>query len=591
MSEQHLERAPLVAPDVDGVRLFVEAEQRFGDLLQILQLIAASSERALFVARDRVLKRRVALRVHLQPDTPLRSWFERETELLAALDHPVLRPVYAAGYRDEWAFRIVKWIDGESLTDAVLRGPRPIPSVLQLARNLATVLEYVHAQHIVIRHLVPATVMIDIVERTIVTDMRYANVLTDVAVTAPESATDPFLAPEVRQGGIGEPGSDVYSAGALLYLAVTGRMPALDPHAVEPPRAVRSACPAALERVIVRALTADPQDRYLTAVEMANELLSDLGDFTVPVSLAAEQSPPPEDSRAWEQRLRRALGDEYELLGELGSGGFGRVYRVRDLTLEREVALKVLHPHLTKDATVVERFRREARAAAQVMHPNIANTYDFGGRTGLIWYTMEYVHGKNLRRLVESEGPLAPDRVVRILREALDALQYAHARGLVHRDLKPENMLVEDGTGVVHIVDFGLVIAFEQAEGFASITSHSGTPDFAAPEQLLGEPVDHRADLYSLSLVSLYTLTGRLPFGTGSIESTLARQASGEIGDLDELRATVPSGLLRVLERGAARLPADRFASAEEYAQALRQTTLPGSSGFRDLFRWLSGSS
>jgi serine/threonine-protein kinase len=590
MSDHHNLADSLVAPEVDGVQLYRDVEERFSDLLQILRLVAASTERALFVARDRVLKRHVALRVHLRPDTQHRVWFERETELLAALDHPVLRSVYSAGYRDDWAFRIVKWIEGESLADRVGRGPRPIPSVLQLARSLSAGLEYVHLQHIVVRHLDPTTVMIDNTERTLVTDMRYANVLLDVAMSPPTIATNPFLAPEVRDGRAGEPASDIYSAGALLYLAVTGDPPALDITGQVQPRAVRTACPAALERVIMRALAPDPKARFLTAVEMANDVLSGFGDFTVPVLLAAEQSTPQEDQLAWEKRLRRALGDDYELLGELGSGAFGRVYRVRDLTLEREVALKVLHPYLTTDPAVVERFRREARAAAQVMHPNIANTYDFAGRAGLIWYTMEYVHGNNLGHLVRSEGPLAPDRIVRILHEALDGLRYAHERGLVHRDLKPENLLIEDGTGAVHIADFGLVIAFGR-DAAGGTASHSGTPDFAAPEQLLGEPVDHRADLYSLSLVGLFALTGRPPFGGGSIETTLARQTTGQIGELDELRRTVPAGLLRVLERGASRLPDDRFASAEEYARALRAATQPGSSGFRDLFRWLSGPS
>src|SRR5690606_7646997 len=146
-----------------------------------------------------------------------------------------------------------------------------------------------------------------------------------------------------------------------------------------------------------------------------------------------------DDGRHWEARLRRALGDDYELLDTLGEGGFGRVYRVRDLHLEREVALKILHPHLTADATVVERFRREAQLAARLNHGNIVNIYDISGRSGLLWYTMEIVHGPNIAQLVERDGPLAVDQVLRLLREALSALGHAHALGLVHRDIKPEN--------------------------------------------------------------------------------------------------------------------------------------------------------
>jgi len=306
-------------------------------------------------------------------------------------------------------------------------------------------------------------------------------------------------------------------------------------------------------------------------VEMLDDLLTDLGDFEAPsLTMAMDLGPASEDGGAWEKRLRRALGDEYELLAELGSGGFGRVYRVRDLALEREVALKVLHPYLTVDPDVVERFRREAKVAAQIVHPNIANTYDIGGRAGLIWYTMEYVRGRNLSRLVKDEGPQSPVRVVQIMLDALAALEHAHRRNLVHRDLKPENLLIEDASGTVRIADFGLVIALQTTEGRMGAPSQSGTPDFAAPEQLLGETVDHRTDLYSLTLVAFFTLTGHLPFGSGSLEAVLAQRAIGNLPELTSLDGSVPEALLTVLAKGAALAPDQRYRSASEYAVALR---------------------
>jgi serine/threonine protein kinase len=559
---------PLIDPAVDQVGLFECAQRHFFDTLEILQLVAASPRRALFVARDRLLKRRVVLRVHLLPESTSRTWFERETELLAALDHPVLRPVYAAGYRVDWAFRIAKWIEGESLVDVVARGPRPIPSVLQLARDLASVLEYVHSQRIVVRKLAPTTLMVESTERTYVTDLRFANICIDVAGPDDDPLAEPFLAPDVRHGSAGEPTSDIYSAGALLYFAVTGRAPALDPANVEAPITLRPACPKALDRVIMRALHPDPMKRYLTAVEMAEDLYSDLGEMAVPTSLTPEQAAGGEDRLAWEKRLRRALGDDYELLSELGSGGFGRVYLVRDLALEREVALKVLHPYLTADPAVVERFRREARAAAQVNHPHIVNTYDIGQRAGLLWYTMEYVRGRSLGGLVRSEGPQRLDRVLRMLSEALDGLKHAHRLGLVHRDIKPENLLLHDATGSLLIADFGLVLAVAGPEGGGPV-SQSGTPDFAAPEQLMGEQVDGRTDLYSLTLAAYYALTGQPPFGAGTVESVLARQTAGHLPDLSTVRPDVPESVSRVLERGAAQLLAERWATAEDYARAI----------------------
>jgi serine/threonine protein kinase len=561
---------PLVAPGVKTAELFARAEAMFRNEFEIERVVAASPTRVLLVARDIILKRRVTLRIHLQPRTLARAWFERENELLAGLDHAVLRPIYAAGYRGNWAHRVGKWIEGESLASAVERGPRPIPSVLQLTRDLTSFLEYVHSNRIVVRRIVPTTLMLEFTGRNIVTDLRFASPCL-AFFEHDEEWTLPYLAPEVRDGGVGEPASDVYTAAALLYFAVTGRDPALEPGTSPPPRQLRPACPRALERVILRALQADPAERYFSAAEMDNDLVSDLGDFDHPIPVVPPLGATTEDARAWEQRLRRALGDDYELLDELGAGGFGRVYRVRDLALEREVALKVLHPFLTADPAVVERFRREAQVAAQWMHPHIVNIYDIGGRAGLLWYTMEYVAGMSLARLVEAEGPQPLDRVARWLGEALSALEEAHARGLVHRDLKPENLLIERGSGKVMITDFGLVLALEDPRRGTGAGSHSGTPEYAAPEQLLGEPVDHRADLYSLTLCAYYALIGQSPLGSGPLETILARHAVGQLPDLRKLRPDIPDDVVALLGRGAARHPATRIPSAQDYRQALQR--------------------
>src|SRR3989442_13627425 len=238
--------------------------------------------------------------------------------------------------------------------------------------------------------------------------------------------------------------------------------------------------------------------------------------------------------------LSRSLADDYELLAELGTGGFGRVYRVRDLELERMVALKVLHPNLTEDPAVVERFRREAQLAARLDHPNIVKIYEIGGRGGLIWYTMELVDGPNLAQLVSRQGPLPLESVVRLLREALSALAHAHGTGLVHRDIKPENMLI-DPTGSLQITDFGLALALRGQ--FGGATSQSGTPQFASPEQLLGERVDQRSDLYSLAAVTCYALLGTPPFPGLTTEQILAKQTTNQLPAFRDQRDDVGEAL------------------------------------------------
>jgi serine/threonine protein kinase len=465
----------------------------------------------------------------------------------------------------------VKWIEGESLKHAAKRAPRPFPRVLHFARSLTSLLEYIHSNQIAVRRIVPSTVMLENTGRVIVIDLRYASVCVDVADTWNEAGI-PYIAPEIREVGAGDPESDVYTVGALLYYGITGRAPALDPNEVAPPSDIRANTPALLDRMIMRALKENPAERYHSATEMNDAMTSDTGALRDLMPVRPTGDGAYEDTRAWEKHLRRALGDEYELLDELGSGGFGRVYLVRDLELEREVALKVLHPFLTSDPAVVERFRREAQIAARIVHEHIANTYDIGGRSGLIWYTMEFVPGGSLAQAVEQEGPLEVPRVLQLLYESLDALRHAHGHGLVHRDLKPENILFSDPEGSVRIADFGLAFAHEHHSRFGGAsTSHSGTPEFAAPEQLLGEKVDHRTDIYSLSLCAYFALTGSLPFGTGSPISVIASHTTGSLPNVSAMRQDVNTGFLRVLATGAARDPNSRFESAEAFAKALRE--------------------
>lgn len=554
-------------PPLTAADLFERVQQVFTGRFELRQLVASSEVRSLFLARDVVLNRHVALRIHTEPNSRHRTWFELETELLAALDHPSIRAVYSAGYDGSWAYRVSKWIEGENVLQAVTRGPRPIPTVLQLARDLMSVLEYAHSQYIVLRRLIPANIMLDRIGRAVITDLRYANRCIAYADPDPEPSVEAFLAPETWHGHAGEPASDIYGAGAVLYFAVTGQPPAVNPTQIIAPRALREACPQALQRVILRALRPDPHDRYMNAAEMAADLLSELGDYEAPTAPLVI-SRPSDNPDLWEQRLRRALGDEYELLSELGRGGFGSVYRVRDLSLEREVALKVLHPYLTAQPEVVERFRREAQLAAQLRHPNIVSVHGTGGRAGLIWYTMAYVPGVNLAKVVQNNGPLPIPQVVQLMLEALDALAHAHQAGVVHRDLKPENLLF-DAAGRVQITDFGLAIALQSKWGGAS--SHSGTPEYAAPEQLLGEPVDRRADLYSLAVVGYFALTGISPFAGGTVEAVLAKQTTGRLPDVHSVRDDVPPKLVDVLTKAASKNPADRYESADQLVAALRR--------------------
>ncbi|MGH7675671.1 MAG: protein kinase domain-containing protein, partial [Gemmatimonadales bacterium] len=267
------------------------------------ELAALSRERALYYAWDRTLKRHVALRVHLIPNSPGRAWFLRESETLAALNHPAIRHVYAAGEVQDFAYRTQNWVDGESLGAAVQRGPRPLPTALSLLRDLLGALEHAHARGIIMRRIVPSTLMIEASGRGVVTDLRYSNWCV-AHVPADDLAVGlPFMAPEARGGATGDPAADVYAVAAVIYYALTGREPAEDPDAIVAPRELRSAVPAQVERVLLRALRATPDARYSTATEMLEDFVGFAGLFQPPAAA------PGVAEAGFEQRLRRALGD------------------------------------------------------------------------------------------------------------------------------------------------------------------------------------------------------------------------------------------------------------------------------------------
>ena len=556
----------------EPAQLFHLTETALGHRYRLERLVAANLERVLFVAQDKTLNRRVSVRVNFYSGDPLRAWFLKEAEALARLDHPAIRHVYDVGIAGDLAYRVGNWIEGEGLHEAVARGPRPIPDVHNLARFLLTGLEHAHSCGIVVRRLVPQGLLVSPGGRGTLTDLRFCSLTLPVIPPSELPSGMPYMAPEVRDGLAGDPASDVYGAGAVLYYAITGVEPQETPAEILPPTQLRAACPAALERVLMRALRETAGKRYLTATEMLEDFASEAGDH--PTSLMLEETavqPTGGDTvRAWEKRLRRALGDDYEMLSELGAGGFGRVYRVRDLHLERIVALKVLHPLLIQDPAVVERFRREAQLAARLNHPNLVSIYEIGGRAGLIWYTMEFVDGPNLAQLVETDGALPMPRLLRLMREGLGALSHAHGTGLVHRDIKPENLLFERNNSL-RITDFGLAIAVRGQGIFGGATSQSGTPRFASPEQLLGERVDGRSDLYSMAAVAYFALLGRPPFEGTTPVQVLAKQTTNAAPELRPERPDVGPEVEKVLRRALRADVNARYPTAGEFLAAFNR--------------------
>jgi beta-lactam-binding protein with PASTA domain/predicted Ser/Thr protein kinase len=256
----------------------------------------------------------------------------------------------------------------------------------------------------------------------------------------------------------------------------------------------------------------------------------------------------------------------YRVLGRLGVGGMATVYLAEDSSLGRKVALKVMAERYAEDGEFVERFRREAQAAARLNHPNIIAVYDRGEADGRPYIAMEYLQGRTLKQIIQKEGPLPPERAVAIAMQILAGLRYAHEHGVVHRDVKPHNVLVGDD-GRIKVTDFGIAHAGDPQ--MTEVGSIVGTAQYLSPEQARGRSVGPQTDIYSLGVVLYEMLAGRVPFEGDSSVAIAMQHVSDEPPPLRSLAPDVPETLALVVAHAMLKDPAQRYGSADEFAADL----------------------
>ncbi|HKP18188.1 MAG TPA: protein kinase [Gaiellaceae bacterium] len=264
------------------------------------------------------------------------------------------------------------------------------------------------------------------------------------------------------------------------------------------------------------------------------------------------------------------IAERYELEELVGKGGMSSVYRAHDRLLERTVAIKLLHEHYSRDDDYVERFRREARSAAQLSHPNIVTVIDRGEADGRQFIVFEYIDGQNLKQLVQRQGRLPVRTALELAIEVGRALAFAHEHGLVHRDVKPQNVLL--GNGDVKVTDFGIARSVDVKSGLTQTGTVLGTSEYVAPEQASGQQVDALSDVYSLGVVVYELLAGNPPYSGESFVAVAMRHVHDPVPSIAQVRPDVPLRLDAALAKAMAKRPEDRFPSMTDFVTELEAT-------------------
>ena len=270
------------------------------------------------------------------------------------------------------------------------------------------------------------------------------------------------------------------------------------------------------------------------------------------------------------------IAERYHVLKKLGEGGMGAVYLAEHVKMGRKSAVKIMNPGMVNDADAIQRFNREATNASKITHPNVAAIYDFGEtKEGLIYLAMEFIEGDSLTAVIEKAGALPARRAANIALQTADGLSLAHDMGIVHRDLKPDNIMIaknRDGSDCVKVVDFGIAKATENTNQKVTKTGLVvGTPEYMSPEQLAGDKLDGRSDIYSLGLVTFNMLTGKLPFPSETVQESMIMRLTDRPRTLVEMtgQAHWPQALQDVLDKALARDANERYQNASQFGREL----------------------
>ena len=543
--------------------------------------LAAGGMGVLYRATDLKLGRAVAVKLlarHLVGDATAKARFLQEARAASALDHPNIGTVYDIVEIEDELFIVMALYDGETLRQRLEKGRLPIGEAVGILRQVGLGLEAAHRAGIVHRDIKPANILMTTGGTAKILDFGVAKLLGESEVQMTQAGqpigTVLYMSPEQLTGERVDARSDLWSLGVLAYEVLAGVSPfQTESNAATTKRILEDdplslatvpGVPGWLAELVSQLVRKNPAERPQSASELLKRL-----DNSAPACGEPVSSPSiglwKTASAARQHSLVGQRLSHYEVRERLGAGGMGVVYRAVDLKLGRAVALKMLPPDLADDEKAKARFVREARSASALDHPNIGTIHEIGEDGPTLFIGMALYEGETLKQRLD-RGRLPVEEAITLLRQMASGLAAAHAAGIVHRDIKPANvMLTKNGA---KLLDFGLAKLVADRQAITVAGEAVGTLFYIAPEQLRGEQVDHRADLWSLGAVAYEMLSGVSPFRSDSPASTTMKILSSDPDPLISVPG-ISSALSGTISRLLAKNPANRIQGAEEVIAAL----------------------
>ncbi len=506
------------------------------------------------------------------------SRFSPLAQKISRIESPHLVKLLDFGEVDGQVVIVSEGVQGRTLASLTTGGDNlPLDVVLSIASQLGEYLDALHKHAMTQGVFDPASIMLTTENVICVLDLGLVQGLNiEELLSNGKVKTTPYHAPELLRGEKADARTDFYSLGALLFTALTGKVPDAQTAAGKTPilrqaqdialadfypSHVRPGLPPELDELIARCLHPDPSRRIQSAAEFLDrveQVHSGMVVGTEETILGIEDS-----------LIGQTLG-AYRLVERLGQGGMATVYKAYEAALGRYVAIKVLPQFLARDPNFLKRFRREAKAVAQLSHPNIVPIHSYGEEGNIVYIAMQFVEGGTLKH--GRDRVFSAEEALRLLLPITRALGYAHARGIIHRDIKPSNVLLSDGNWPV-LADFGLA-QMAEASTNTKLTGTGvgmGTPAYMSPEQGQGAKVDARTDIYSLGIMLYEMVTGDVPFHADTPMAIVIKHLSAPLPLPRQVKKDIPKEVEEIILKATAKSPDNRYQSADEMATSIEQ--------------------